>query len=96
MGQDQRFRQKALFFARILSFIYLSAGLELVSQVSDIPDVVLVCCGGGGYLAGVAAALKLSGWANTDIYGIEPEKGIFKFYTHNSYHCSLVSGAALT
>ena len=76
-----RFRQKALFSARILSFVYLSAGLELIGQASDIPDIVLVCCGGGGYLAGVAAALKLSGWTSTDIYGIEPEKGTFRFYT---------------
>lgn len=39
------------------------------------PDVVVVSCGGGGLLAGVAAAIKLSGCENTRIYGVEPEGG---------------------
>lgn len=50
-----------------------SAGLELANQISEQPDIVVVCCGGGGFLAGVALALKLLGWTSTKIYGVEPE-----------------------
>jgi len=35
-----------------------------------------VCCGGGGLCAGVAAALKLSGWENTQIYAVEAKNGM--------------------
>ena len=37
------------------------------------PDVVLVCCGGGGVLSGVATYIhqKTSGY--THVYGVEPE-----------------------
>ena len=45
--------------------------MEIVEDVTD-PDIVLVCCGGGGSLAGTAAAIKLSGHANCRIYGVEP------------------------
>lgn len=57
-----------------------SAGLELVEKYSDSPpDIVLICCGGGGLCAGVAVALKLSGWKDTRIYGVEPQNGIMFF-----------------
>jgi len=36
-----------------------SAGLELLEQ-EPLVDIVLVCCGGGGFLAGVTAAIRLS------------------------------------
>ncbi|XP_065066648.1 probable serine racemase [Rhopilema esculentum] len=47
-----------------------SAGLELLEQVPDA-DIVLVCCGGGGFLAGVTAAIRLSGNKKTKVYGVE-------------------------
>ncbi|KAI2665274.1 Phenylserine dehydratase [Labeo rohita] len=47
-------------------------GFEIL-EVVPYPDVVAVCCGGGGLLAGVAAAIKLSGCGDTKIYGVEPE-----------------------
>ena len=46
-----------------------------MKQLSGQPDIILVCCGGGGFLAGVALGLKLSGWSSTRIYGVEPAKG---------------------
>ena len=36
-------------------------------------DVVLVCCGGGGLVAGVAAAIKLSGRDQCRVFAVEPE-----------------------
>ena len=38
--------------------------------------MVIVCCGGGGLLSGVAAAIKLKGDnMSTRIFGVEPEGG---------------------
>ncbi|XP_078091641.1 L-threonine dehydratase catabolic TdcB-like isoform X2 [Mustelus asterias] len=50
-----------------------SIGLEILEEIPN-PDVVTVCCGGGGLLAGVAAAIKLSGCTTTAIYGVEPKE----------------------
>ena len=47
-----------------------SAGLELLEQ-EPLVDIVLVCCGGGGFLAGVTAAIRLSGNNRVKIYGVE-------------------------
>ena len=48
-----------------------TVGLEIVEDVPDV-DVVLVSCGGGGLLSGVAAAIK--GQRRTArVIGIEPE-----------------------
>jgi len=49
-------------------------GLEILEDVSDA-DVILVPCGGGALLAGVAAAVKLSGHSQCRIYGVEPQEG---------------------
>ena len=54
-----------------------SLGLEILEDVSE-PDVILVCCGGGGVLSGVAAAVRLSGNSKCRIYGVEPEGGIYQ------------------
>ena len=52
---------------------YASMGLEILEDIEDV-DIVLVCCGGGGLLSGVAAAIKLSGKSDhTRIVGVEPE-----------------------
>ncbi|XP_078409513.1 L-threonine dehydratase catabolic TdcB-like isoform X3 [Cetorhinus maximus] len=55
-----------------------SIGLEILEEIPN-PDVVAVCCGGGGLLAGVAAAIKLSGCTTTNIYGVEPKEGSKSF-----------------
>ncbi|KAK3768908.1 hypothetical protein RRG08_060346 [Elysia crispata] len=49
-----------------------SSALELLEDVPD-PDVVLVCCGGGGLVSGVAATLSLMGRRNCRVYAVEPE-----------------------
>lgn len=53
-----------------------SVGLEIMDQAGKQPlsesDIVAVCCGGGGLVAGVAAALKLSG-CRARICAVEPE-----------------------
>lgn len=36
------------------------------------PDIVLVCCGGGGLLAGISYGLSALG-SNAIVYGVEPE-----------------------
>jgi len=46
-------------------------GLEILEVVPDA-DVIAVCCGGGGLLAGVAAAVKLFK-PSCKVYGVEPE-----------------------
>ncbi|KAF5906793.1 putative serine racemase, partial [Clarias magur] len=51
---------------------HASVGLEILDVLPN-PDVVVVSCGGGALLAGVAAAIKLSGCEETRIYGVEPE-----------------------
>lgn len=50
---------------------YGSIGLEILEVVPD-PDIVVVCCGGGGLVAGIAAGLKLSGCDRCRIYAVEP------------------------
>ena len=62
-----------------ISFVYLylfmfSAGLEVLDAVPQ-PDIVLVCCGGGGLVSGVAAAIKLTGHTDTRVIAVEPEGG---------------------
>ena len=51
-----------------------SVGLEILEDLED-PDVILVPCGGGALLAGVAAAVKLSGLRRCRVYGVEPQGG---------------------
>ena len=51
-----------------------SVGLEIMEDVGEF-DVVLVCCGGGGSVSGIASAIKLSGKnSNCRVYAVEPEK----------------------
>ena len=46
-------------------------GLEFIKDVPDL-DAVVIACGGGGLLSGVAAAVKLSNPA-CKVYGVEPK-----------------------
>ena len=50
-----------------------SIGLEILEDMQDLNenDVVAVCCGGGGLVSGVAAALKLSG-CKAKVVAVEP------------------------
>jgi len=48
-----------------------SLGMEILKDVPDA-DAIAVCCGGGGLLAGVAAAVKLCK-PSCKVYGVEPE-----------------------
>ena len=36
---------------------------------------MIVCCGGGGLVSGVAASIKLKGSKATRIFAVEPEGG---------------------
>ncbi|CAG5120203.1 unnamed protein product [Candidula unifasciata] len=51
---------------------HASSGLELLEDLPD-PDVIVVNCGGGGFISGVAAAVSLSGVNNCRIYAVEPD-----------------------
>ncbi|XP_060074158.1 L-threonine dehydratase catabolic TdcB-like isoform X1 [Ylistrum balloti] len=51
---------------------YGSASLEILEDGVK-PDVVIVCCGGGGLVSGVAATFKLSGLTDCRVYAVEPE-----------------------
>ncbi|XP_061187812.1 L-threonine ammonia-lyase-like isoform X1 [Saccostrea echinata] len=51
---------------------YGSIALEILED--DIrPDVIVVCCGGGGLVSGIAAGIKQSGLVDCRIYAVEPE-----------------------
>ena len=55
--------------------MYFSIGLEILEVVPD-PDIVIVCCGGGGLVAGIAAGIKLSGCSHCKVYAVEPTGGM--------------------
>ena len=63
-----------------------SSGLEILEQVSDA-TVVVVPIGGGGQIAGVAGAIKLTN-AAVRIYGVEPTGA-------STMHQSLAAGHAV-
>lgn len=68
---------------------YASIGMEIMQDLKDV-DVVLVCCGGGGLLAGTAAGIKMSGLGeNVRVLGVEPEGAC-------TMHLSLQAGEPLT
>ena len=54
--------------------LHCSLALEILQDVHN-PDVILVPCGGGALLAGVAAAVKIAGHTRCRVYGIEPQGG---------------------
>ncbi|XP_062574298.1 L-threonine dehydratase catabolic TdcB-like isoform X2 [Saccostrea cucullata] len=56
------------------SFIAGCGSIALEILEDDVrPDVIVVCCGGGGLVSGIAAGIKLSGLADCRIYAVEPE-----------------------
>uniref|UniRef100_A0A915HVC2 L-serine deaminase n=1 Tax=Romanomermis culicivorax TaxID=13658 RepID=A0A915HVC2_ROMCU len=52
---------------------YSGIGFEILDEVPET-DVVLVACGGGGLLSGVAAGIRSANGKknNTKVYGVEP------------------------
>ena len=61
--------------AEIIYCVDFSVGLEILEDMAEGggPDVVLVCCGGGGLVSGIASAIKLSKQnPHCKIYGVEP------------------------
>ena len=61
------------------SFLF-SVGFEILEDMTEggegTPNVVLVCCGGGGLLSGISAALKLACTnSKCKVYGVEPYGG---------------------
>ncbi|XP_061187813.1 L-threonine dehydratase catabolic TdcB-like isoform X2 [Saccostrea echinata] len=56
------------------SFITGCGSIALEILEDDIrPDVIVVCCGGGGLVSGIAAGIKQSGLVDCRIYAVEPE-----------------------
>ena len=52
-----------------------TVGLEITEQCAEIgvePEHVLVCCGGGGLIAGSATALKAR-WPTVSVHSVDPE-----------------------
>lgn len=62
-----------------------TVGLEIIEDVPDV-DVVIVACGGGGLLSGVASAIKALKPA-VRVVGVEPAGA-------NGMHLSLAAGSA--
>lgn len=60
-----------------------TVGLEML-QDAEPPEALLVCCSGGGLVAGCALAVEGLG-ANTDVFSVEPE-------AFNDHERSLFSG----
>ena len=50
-----------------------TVGLEIIEQIDTSPDQVLVPCGGGGLISGVAIAIK-NAVPDAYIYAVEPEE----------------------
>jgi threonine dehydratase len=65
---------------------YASISLEIIEKLT--PDIVIVCCGGGGLLAGISQGFNLLD-SQARIYGVEPE-------TANTMFESLRQNKAIT
>jgi len=67
---------------------YGSIGMEILEDC-PYPDYVVVCCGGGGLVSGISAAIRLSGNSpTTKIIAVEPA-------TANTMYLSLREGCAV-
>ncbi|KAL5013260.1 hypothetical protein ScPMuIL_007530 [Solemya velum] len=76
-----------------------SAGFEIIER-GVAPDIVLVGCGGGALVSGVATAIKLSGLDQCKVYAVEPEGAPTMFESFRVGHAvtmevkSIASGLA--
>ena len=53
---------------------YGSIGIEILEDLQQV-DLILVCCGGGGLLSGIASAINLtSKGGGTRVIGVEPQE----------------------
>ena len=67
---------------------YASIGMEILEDCPS-PDYIVVCCGGGGLVSGISAAVRLSGQSpGTKIIAVEP-------VTANTMYLSLREGHAV-
>ena len=67
---------------------YGSVGMEILEDCPS-PDFIVVCCGGGGLVSGISAAVRLSGRSpDTKIIAVEP-------VTANTMYLSLQEGRAV-
>lgn len=67
---------------------YASIGVEILEDCPS-PDFIVVCCGGGGLVSGISAAVRLSGQSpGTRIIAVEP-------VTANTMYLSLKEGHAV-
>ena len=67
---------------------YGSIGMEILEDCPS-PDFIVVCCGGGGLVSGISAAVRLSGQSPaTKIIAVEP-------VTANTMYLSLQEGHAV-
>ena len=67
---------------------YGSIGMEILEDCPS-PDFIVVCCGGGGLVSGISAAVRLSGKSSaTKIIAVEP-------VTANTMYLSLQEGHAV-
>lgn len=70
---------------------YGSIAMEILKIVPD-PDVVAVCCGGAGLVAGIAAGLKLSGCQNCRVYAVEPTGAPTLYESFKAGHAVTIPG----
>ena len=91
---DELVRDRGMYFAHpfdspLLMAGYGTLGLEILEDLDSQTDLVLVSCGGGGLLAGVAAAIKQRHPTGIAVVGVEPEGA-------PSMHRSMAEGHAVT
>uniref|UniRef100_T1J6V4 Tryptophan synthase beta chain-like PALP domain-containing protein n=1 Tax=Strigamia maritima TaxID=126957 RepID=T1J6V4_STRMM len=66
--------------------VFLRVGLEVIDEIQEV-DIVVVSCGAGAFLAGVAAAVKLLK-PEVEVYGVEPENGV---HVMSTSHCDKIN-----
>ncbi|XP_071960598.1 L-threonine ammonia-lyase-like isoform X2 [Antedon mediterranea] len=87
---DEKVANEGMYFCHPFDDLHLiaghgSVGLEVLEDVPN-PDIVLVCCGGGGLLAGTAAAIKLHCQTPCRVYGVEPKTACTMFQSRVKGH----------
>ena len=68
---------------------YGSLGAEVLEDVPDV-DVAIICCGGGGHLAGVATAFAHFAKKKPRVFGVEPETANGMYKSMKVHNCTLL------